>query len=59
MTAADFLRNIRVDGRPIDGEVMQVTLDAEQTTLVYDVPRPGAEPARRVITVETGAISID
>ena len=57
MTALEFLQNIRVDGNLVRG-VVQATVDAEKTTLIYDVQKPNGETAQRVVTVETEAVSV-
>lgn len=57
MTATEFLQSIRIDGTPLCG-VVQITIDAEKTTAIYNVEKSGGEMAQRVITVETEAISI-
>lgn len=59
MSAAEFLSKatVTVDGAPVSN-IVQITMDAGQTTIVYDVPRNGAAPARRVLTVESEAVSI-
>lgn len=57
MSIAELLNKIQLDGKPING-VVQITADAGQTTIVWDVPKAGAEPARRVLTVESEAITI-
>ncbi len=57
MSVTEFLSKIQLDGKPIDG-VVQITADAGQTTIVWDVPKAGAEPARRVLTVESEAVTI-
>lgn len=57
MTVKDFLGKVTLDGNPISN-VVQITADELQTTIVWDVPRNGAEAARRVITVESEAVEI-
>ena len=57
MSIAELLNKIQLDGKPING-VVQIAADAGQTTIVWDVPKAGAEPARRVLTVESEAITI-
>lgn len=57
MSVTEFLSKIKLDGTPIDG-VVQITADAGQTTIVWDVPKSGTEPARRVLTVESEAVTI-
>ena len=57
MTALQFLENIRIDGAPVRG-VVQATIDAEKTTLIYDVQKADGETAQRVVTVETGAVTV-
>lgn len=57
MTATELLQSIRIDGTPLCG-VVQITLDEEKTTMVYNVKKGGGEMAQRVITVETEAVSI-
>lgn len=57
MTALQFLENIRIDGAPVRG-VVQATIDAEKTTLVYDVRKADSETAQRVVTVETEAVTV-
>ncbi len=57
MSIAELLNKIQLDGKLING-VVQITADAGQTTIVLDVPKAGAEPARRVLTVESEAITI-
>jgi hypothetical protein len=57
MTALQFLENIRIDGEQVRG-VVQATIDAEKTTLIYDVQKADGETAQRVVTVETGAVTV-
>ncbi len=57
MSITELLSKVQLDGKPFDG-VVQITVDAGQTTIVWDVPKAGAEPARRVLTVESEAITI-
>ena len=57
MTALQFLENIRIDGEQVRG-VVQATIDAEKTTLVYDVGKADSETAQRVVTVETEAVTV-
>ena len=38
--------------------VVQATIDAEKTTLVYDVRKADSETAQRVVTVETEAVTV-
>lgn len=57
MTALEFLQNIRIDGNLVRG-VVQATVDAEKTALIYDVQKPNGETAQRVVTVETEAVSV-
>lgn len=57
MTALEFLENIRIDGAPVRG-VVQATIDAEKTTLVYDMRKADGETAQRVVTVETEAVTV-
>ena len=57
MTALQFLENIRIDGEQVRG-VVQATIDAEKTTLVYDVRKADGEAAQRVVTVETEAVTV-
>lgn len=58
MTALELLQRVHIDGALMGG-VQQITIDAEKTTVIYDVAKEGGEAARRVITVETEAISIE
>lgn len=57
MSVTEFLSKIKLDGKPIDG-VVQITADAEKASIWWNVPRDGAEPARRAITVESEAVTI-
>ena len=57
MTALQFLENIRIDGEQVRG-VVQATIDAEKTTLVYDVRKADSETAQRVVTVEMEAVTV-
>lgn len=55
MTAEKFLQeHICLDGKPVHN-VVQIQMDATQTTLVYYV----AGSCRRAVTVETEAITIE
>lgn len=57
MTVKDILSKVKLDGKQV-GNVVQITADELQTTIVWDVPRNGAEAARRVVTVESEAVEI-
>lgn len=59
MTAKKFLKgHVRLDGKPVPN-VVQVHMDAAQTTLVYDVENADGRKFRRAVTVETEAITIE
>lgn len=56
MTVKDMLASVRIDQTRVDG-VVQITLDEEKTTIVYEAAKASGEKAQRVITVETEAVS--
>lgn len=57
MNVREFLASIRIDGEPVNN-VLQVTIDEEKATIAYARPRGGADPAQRVITVESEAVTV-
>lgn len=58
MNVKEFLKSLRIDGVLL-GNAVQVTADEEKVTVIYDQPKAGGEIARRVITVESEAVTID
>lgn len=56
MNVAEFLGKVCVDGQPVS-DVLQVTVDMEKVTIVYERQRDGADPAHRVLTVESEAVT--
>ena len=57
MTALELLQTLRIDGAS-PGGVVQATIDAEKTTVIYNVEKANGETAQRVVTVETEAVSV-
>lgn len=57
MNVKELFEKLKIDGEPV-GTVLQVQIDAERATVVYERPREGAEPVQRVITVESEAVTI-
>ncbi len=57
MTVSEFCSKVHVDGKLIEN-VVQIQADALQTTIVWDVPRQDADPVRRILTVESEAVTI-
>lgn len=57
MNVKELLSKVCIDGQPVKN-VLQVTVDEEKVTVVYEHPRGDAEPAQRVITVESEAVTI-
>lgn len=57
MNVKDLFERLRIDGKPV-GTVLQVQIDLEHTTVIYDHHREGAEPVQRAITVESEAVTI-
>lgn len=58
MNVQELLKSVRIDGALV-GNVVQVTADEEKVTVIYDQPKARGEAARRVITVESEAVTID
>lgn len=52
MQGIDMIQKIQIDGEKL-GEVLQIIIDQEQTTVAYNTPAG----KRRTITVETEAVS--
>ena len=57
MNVQDLFKRLRIDGEPI-GKVLQVQIDAEHTTVIYEHQKDGSDPVQRAITVESEAVSI-
>lgn len=57
MSVKELFEKLRIDGKPV-GMVLQVQIDLEHTTVVYEHQRDGAEPVQRAITVESEAVTI-
>lgn len=57
MNIREFLDKLQIDGKPV-GNVLQVQIDLEHTTVIYEHNRDGAEPVQRAITVESEAVTI-
>lgn len=57
MNIKELFANLKIDGKPV-GTVLQVQIDLEHTTVVYEHQRDGAEPVQRAITVESEAVTI-
>ena len=57
MNIREFLDKLQIDGKPV-GNVLQVQIDLERTTVIYEHNRDGAEPVQRAITVESEAVTI-
>lgn len=58
MNVKELLKSLRIDGVLL-GNAVQVTADEEKVTVIYDQPKACGEIARRVITVESEAVTID
>lgn len=56
MSVKELFDRIKIDGKPVEN-VVQITVDYENTTVVYDHLREGSDPARRAITVESEAVT--
>lgn len=57
MNIREFFEKLQIDGKPV-GNVLQVQIDLEHTTVIYEHNRDGAEPVQRAITVESEAVTI-
>lgn len=57
MNIEDLFEKLRIDGKPV-GTVLQVQIDLEHATIIYEHQREGAEPVQRAITVESEAVTI-
>lgn len=57
MNIKELFENFKIDGKPV-GTVLQVQIDLEHTTVVYEHQRDGGEPVQRAITVESEAVTI-
>ena len=57
MNVQDLFKRLRIDGEPI-GKVLQVQIDAEHTTVIYEHQKGDSDPVQRAITVESEAVSI-
>lgn len=58
MNVQELLKSLHIDGVLV-GNVVQITADEEKVTVIYDQPKTSGETARRVITVESEAVTID
>lgn len=56
MTVKKLFDKICIDGIPVEN-VLQVTIDEEKTTVVYEHPGADGDHAQRVITVESEAVT--
>ena len=57
MNVKELFEKLKIDGEHV-GTVLQVQIDAERATVVYERQREDAEPVQRVITVESEAVTI-
>lgn len=57
MNVKELFERLRIDGKPV-GEVLQVQIDLEHTTVIYNHQKDGSEPVQRAITVESEAVTI-
>lgn len=57
MNIKELFDKLRIDGKPV-GEVLQVQIDLEHTTVIYEHQKDGSEPVQRAITVESEAVTI-
>lgn len=57
MNVKELFEKLRIDGKPV-GEVLQVQIDLEHTTVIYNHQKDGSEPVQRAITVESEAVTI-
>lgn len=57
MNVKELFEKLRIDGKPV-GEVLQVQIDLEHTTVIYNHQKDGTEPVQRAITVESEAVTI-
>lgn len=53
MNIFDYFQKIKIDGEKLNGKVIGVNTDVEQTTIYYEFGS-----AKRTITVETEAVTI-
>lgn len=57
MNIREFFEKLQIDGKPV-GNVLQVQIDLEHTTVIYEHQKDGSEPVQRAITVESEAVTI-
>ena len=57
MNVKELFEKLRIDGKPV-GEVLQVQIDLEHTTVIYNHQIDGSESVQRAITVESEAVTI-
>lgn len=57
MNIREFFEKLQIDGKPV-GNVLQVQIDLEHTTVIYNHHKDGSEPVQRAITVESEAVTI-
>ena len=57
MNIREFFEKLQIDGKPV-GNVLQVQIDLEHTTVIYEHQKDGSEPVQRAITVESEAGTI-
>lgn len=56
MNVKELFEKIRIDGEQL-GDILQVQIDAEHTTVVYERHRENGDPVQRAITVESEAVT--
>lgn len=57
MNVKELFDKLKIDGKPV-GTVLQVQIDLEHTTVIYEHQKDGGDPVQRAITVESEAVTI-
>lgn len=57
MNVKELFDKLQIDGKPV-GTVLQVQIDLEHTTVIYEHQKDGSDPVQRAITVESEAVTI-
>lgn len=57
MNVKELFDMLKIDGKPV-GTVLQVQIDLEHTTVIYEHQKDGSDPVQRAITVESEAVTI-
>lgn len=57
MNVKELFDKLQIDDKPV-GNVLQIQIDMERATVIYEHQKDGCDPVQRVITVESEAVTI-